>query len=285
MKLKDVFEKSVQFFKDKKIETARLDVELLLSHVLKIQRLQIYLKYDQPLTEAEINLCREVVRRRSQGESVAYIVGEKGFYGDAYSVGLGVLVPRPETELIVEEALQYIRTKNITKPRVLDLGAGSGCIGFSILRNLKEATLVSIEKSAQAFEYLKKNQTQLELMDRSVLHLSDVMQFQNSSAEYDVIVANPPYIDSSDSNIQASVKNFEPHEALFSSDMGYNDLLSWSKKFSTNLASPGIMLFEMGHLQGEKLASHFRNLCTFDEIKVLKDLSGLDRIVKAVNNG
>jgi release factor glutamine methyltransferase len=284
MTLKEVFEKTVQFFKDKKIESARLDAELLLSHVLKIDRLQIYLKYDQPLKEEEVIACREAIRRRSQGEPVAYITGEKGFYGELFAVGPGVLVPRPETELVVEEALSFIKSKNLNNPRVLDLGAGTGCIGFSILKNASGAELVSVEKSPRAFEYLKKNQMGLELQTRSQIFLADVMEFK-TDLKFDIIVANPPYIAGNDPLIQESVKKFEPHEALFAADDGFRDLQLWSQKYSANLKTPGVMLFEMGHLQGEKLKAYFSGLKQFSDVEILKDLSGLDRVIKAVNNG
>lgn len=283
MKLKEVFEKSIQFFKDKKIESARLDAELLLAHVLKIDRLQIYLKYDQPLSEDEISACREAVRRRAQGESVAYITGEKGFFGETYFVGSGVLVPRPETETLVEEAIKFIKESKLETPRVLDLGAGTGCIGFSILRNVPGATLVSIEKSPKAHEYLKRNQEHLDLVNRSEIVLSDVMDYKPAT-KFDVIVANPPYIAPSDPHIQDSVKKFEPHDALFATEEGFSDLFRWSSKFSACLNRPGIMLFEMGHLQGTKLKEYFTSLNAFSSVQILKDLSGLDRIVKAVNN-
>lgn len=283
MKLKEVFEKSVQFFKDKKIETARLDAEILLSHVLKLDRLQIYLKYEQPLSESEITLCREVVRRRSQGEPVAYITGEKGFYGEMFAVGPGVLIPRPETESIVEEALAYIKLKEISNPRILDLGAGTGCIGLSILKQNVKATLVSIERSPAAFTYLQKNRETLDLVSRSVVHCTDVMTFE-ASEKFDIIVANPPYIDRQDPAVQESVKKFEPAEALFAAAQGYQDIANWSKKFRSYLSRPGLMLFEIGYQQGAETKRLFSEENFFSHVAILKDLAGLDRIVKAEHN-
>ena len=151
MKLKEVLDKSIQFFKDKKFESARLDAELLISHALKLERMQLYLKFDSPLTEKEVSDCREVVRRRSQGEPVAYITEEKGFYGLTFKVGPGVLIPRPETELLVEQALEFIKQNKLEAPKILDLGAGTGCIGFSILKNIPQATLVCVVQSSEAF--------------------------------------------------------------------------------------------------------------------------------------
>jgi release factor glutamine methyltransferase len=283
MKLKEVLDKSVQFFKDKKIETPRLDAELLLSHVLKIDRLQIYLKYEQPLSENEITLCREVVRRRSQDEPVAYITGEKGFYGADFMVGPGVLIPRPETELIVEKALEYIKQNEIKNPRILDLGAGTGCIGLSILLENASARLVSIEKSPSAFEYLQKNRTALNLVERSVAHCSDVMNYETDD-EFDIIVANPPYIDRQDPAVQESVKKFEPEEALFAPAGGYQDISNWSKKFRQNLAKPSLMLFEIGYQQGIETKRMFSEENFFSHVAILKDLAGLDRVVKAEHN-
>lgn len=281
MKLKDVFEKSVQFFKDKKINSARLDAELLISHALKIDRVQIYVKYEQPLTEIEVQNCREAVRRRSQGEPVAYITGEKGFYGEMFLVGEGVLIPRSETELIVEEVLAFIKFKKIKEPKILDLGAGSGCIGFSILNNCKTASLISIEKSEAAYKYLVANQDRLKLADRSRIILGDVVETSFGAQKFDIIVANPPYIAEDDSQIELNVKKYEPHIALFSEKNGFAAHFAWSEKLRTQLANPGLMLFEMGHQQGIQLKLHFESFKQYSDIQILKDLSGLDRFIKS----
>lgn len=286
MRLKDVFEKSVQFFKDKKIDTARLDAELLISHALKLERMQIYLQYEQPLSEVETQSCREVIKRRSQGEPVAYITGEKGFYGEMFSVGAGVLIPRPETELMVEEALDFIKSNKISEPKILDLGAGTGCIGFSILKNCESATLVSIEQSAAAFKHLVINQERLGLAQRSQLILADVLSVDlvknNTRQKFDIIVANPPYVAKNDIQIETNVKKYEPPEALFAEENGFSALLDWSKQFKDQLNQPGLLLFEIGHQQGARLKQHFADFKQFSSIKILKDLSGLDRLVKGV---
>jgi len=283
MKLKDVFEKTVQFFKEKKIETARLDAELIIAHALRIDRLQIYLKYEQPLSESEVSLCRDFVRRRSLGEPVAYILGEKGFYGEIFSVGPGVLIPRPETELIVEQALDFAKNKD--QLRVLDLGAGSGCIGLAILKNsLKthpNTKLVSVEKSPEAFSYLQKNAELLGLAAASELILSDVRDLSYAEESFDVIVANPPYIASDDPLVESSVKKFEPEAALFSADRGLADIRTWSEHCLKLLNSPGLMLFEMGHSQGPEAEAHFRRLPGIKKTEILKDLAGFDRVIRA----
>jgi release factor glutamine methyltransferase len=283
MKLNEVLTKSIQFFKDKKFETARLDAELLISHALKIDRMALYLKYDQPLTEAEINLCRDFVRRRSLGEPVAYIVQEKGFYGLIFNVEKGVLVPRPETEMIVDEVLDFLKKNSFPDPKILDLGTGSGCIGLSVLKNVPTATLVAIEKSEVAQRLFLKNASLHNLSDRITLINSEVESVDFSKlGQFHCIVSNPPYIDISDQRVQISVREFEPAEALFANDRGLLFLKSWSEMARMNLAENGFMMFEMGLDQGAEMLVHFKSFSQFKSISVLKDLSGLDRFIKAI---
>jgi release factor glutamine methyltransferase len=283
MKLKEVFEKSVQFFKEKKIDTARLDAEILISHALKIDRVQLYMKYEQPLKDSEVSVCREFIRRRSMGEPVAYIIEEKGFYKEIFKVGPGVLIPRPETEAIVEEALDFIKKNNLQRPHILDLGAGSGCIGLSILKNCPDAILVSIEKSEKAFSYLKENLENLKLVERAQIYLQDVNQFDFSQqSSFDIIVANPPYIDVEDTNIEKNVKAYEPAEALFASEQGLSYLKQWSNRTAQHLNQPGLMLFEMGYKQGSQTKKYFEDLNLFSQVHIIKDLSELDRIIKSI---
>lgn len=283
MKLKEVLDKSIQFFKDKKFDSPRLDAELLIAHALKTERMQLYIKYESPLNENEVTECREVIRRRSQGEPVAYITGDKGFYGFNFYVGPGVLIPRPETEDLVEMALDFIKTKKIAAPRILDLGAGTGCIGFSILKNCPDATLVSVEKSEAAFKFLQKNAEALELTSRTELILSDVNALKSSAhGAFDIILANPPYISKDDPEVEEAVKKFEPNEALFAAEQGFDLLKKWSTNWIESLKSPGLMAFEMGYLQGSEMEKHFQVLKKFSSVQVKKDLSGLDRIIKGI---
>ncbi len=283
MKLKEVLDKSIQFFKEKKLETPRLDAELLIASALKLERMQLYLKYEAPLTEAEVVQCREVIKRRSLGEPVAYITEDKGFYGFVFKVGKGVLIPRPETEHLVEAALEFIKKQKISKPRILDLGAGTGCIGFSLLKNNSDATLVSVEKSAEAFTYLKYNCEALGLQNRAELVLQNVSDLtQENIGSFNIILGNPPYIAMNDPAVENAVKKFEPSEALFAENNGLACLTDWSQQFLQYLENSGLMAFEIGYQQGPDMLKKFADLNTFSNVEILKDLSGLDRIIKGV---
>ncbi len=284
MKLKDVLDKSIQFFKDKKMDTPRLDAELLIAHALKMERMQLYMKYESPLNESEVSVCREAIRRRSLGEPVAYITEEKGFYGQIFKVGPGVLIPRPESEHLVELALDFIKEKKIENPKVLDLGAGTGCVGFSILKNHPSALLIGIEKSEAAFKYLQQNCENLKLTDRAQLKLTDVNDSSvlDEAEKFDIILANPPYIDRHDPAVETMVKKYEPLEALFAEQNGFQLLKNWSERFASHLNSPGLLAFEMGFTQGQEMLKHLQSLNFFSTVQIIKDLSGLDRIIKGV---
>lgn len=281
MKLNDVLSKTIQFFKDKKFETPRLDAELLIAHALKIPRIQLYVKFDSPLNESEVSLCRDYVKRRTAGEPVAYIIEEKGFYGLLFKVKPGVLIPRPETEMIVDEVLADLKKTPRERVRILDLGAGSGCIGLTLLKNIPQSELISIEKSPQAFAIIQENVAALQLNERCKIISADIETLREDFGSFDYIVANPPYIDNHDTQVEPDVRKFEPAEALFSPENGFHALKAWSTKFAPALNANGLMLFEMGSTQGHEMKGHFSDLPNLRSVEILKDLSGLDRIIKA----
>lgn len=285
-KLNDVLQKTIGFFKEKNLDSPRLDAEILFSHVLGLKRIQLYTEFERPLSAIELEKCREVVRRRVKGEPVAYIVGKKWFFQNEFYVDNNVLIPRPETEMIVEEVLKFVEKNKSSNLRLLDLGAGTGCIGFSLVKELQkkslDVALVSVEKSEGAFGVLKKNHEALDLGTSANLILSDVMKIDvDNFGEFDVIVANPPYIDSNDPEVAPDVKAFEPHQALYAADQGYQDIFNWSGCVFPSLKAGGLMIFEMGYTQGAKSLDHFKKL-GFKTAFVLKDLADLDRFVVGV---
>jgi release factor glutamine methyltransferase len=285
MTLKEVLDKTVVFFKEKKIDTPRLDAEILFTHALNFKnRVDLYLKYDQLMSDAEIGKCREFVRRRSQGEPVAYILGKKDFYGISFQVSPAVLIPRPETELLVEEAESWIKNSSLKSPVILDLGSGSGCIGLTLLKRIPDASLVAVDKSADSLEVAKHNAENLKLSDRVQFMNSDVCDL-NMDKKFDLILANPPYISEADLEVSDDVKKFEPAMALFSQEDGFQALKSWSKKSIDWLKPSGFMGFEMGYSQGQAMKNYFETFSAFSKVKVVKDLSGLDRHVIGVRGG
>lgn len=287
MKIKDAFEKSVHFFREKNIENPRLEAELLLASVLNTDRIGIYLKYEAPLSESETHSLRELVVRKGQGEPTAYLLQEKYFFGRKFKVGPGVLIPRPETEQIIEEVLSFINLKTLEKINIADLGAGSGCLGLTLGLEVPSAQVTLVEKSPQAFEYTKNNfNLWVDESHRSRFHLENkpVEEFAPPS-RFHVIVANPPYIDKDDVEVDSKVKAFEPHEALFAADHGMSAISSWLNFVVDSLEPGGVSYFEIGYKQGEAAKDLFRNKNCFQSVDLIQDFNQRDRIIKAVKYG
>lgn len=279
MILKEVIEKTAEHFRKKGFLSSRLDADLIIAGALSLRRIDLYLNYEKPLSEAEIAKCREWVKRRSEGEPVAYILKEKEFYELTFKVGPGVLIPRPETELLVEKALQFLSDRQ--SPKVLDLGSGSGCIPISILKKIANASAVAVEKSTSAYEYLLENAEKLGVMNRLQTLNSDVVGLCLNQ-KFDVVTANPPYISLNSEDLAKDVKMYEPSEALFGGAAGFEAIEAWSRIAANHVLDGGLILFEIGFDQGAKAKEIFESIGF--NTAVLKDYSGHDRIVRAVKN-
>lgn len=293
MKLKEILDKTTQFFKDKGLETPRLDAELLLAYGLKLERIQLYLKFDQPMKEEELAILRELVRRRIQGEPIAYILGYRDFHKYRFEVNNHVLIPRPETEHLIEEVVAWAQNQK-SDLGLVDLGAGSGCIGLTLLKELPEARLVSVDISAEALGVAKRNAESLGVKDRVHFVNADAGNVDAVLTAYkeligndkiDVLVSNPPYIAEDDPQVEVNVRKFEPSLALFAADMGLALLKKWAKAYSPSLAPSSFMAMEMGMTQGSAMKEYYTGLNIFSGVKVVKDLAGLDRLICGVKNG
>jgi release factor glutamine methyltransferase len=284
MRLQEVLDKTIQFFREKKIESPRLDAELLLAKALGLRRIDLYLKFDQPLRDGELERCREFVRRRSQGEPVAYIVGEKDFYGFSFAVDSRVLIPRPETEILVEAALDVLKKREAAM--ILDLGCGSGCLGLSILAK-SSAKGILVDFSEGALQVARSNAERLNLLDRAEFLRGDASTDLVADREFDVIVANPPYIAETDPRVQDTVVKYEPHEALFAADDGFSAIQAWAIMAAPRLKQGGWMGFEIGIDQGARAKALFESLGLSD-VRLISDLSGIPRHVvglKGIRHG
>lgn len=287
MILKEVLDKTITFFKQKNFETPRLDAEILVAHGLGLERIQLYLRYDQPLKETELEKLRELVKRRTTGEPIAYILGEKDFFKSKFKVNSAVLIPRPETETLVEIACQELEnlSQKYTQINILDLGSGSGCIAISLAKEFENAKVFAVEKSKEAFSLLQEN-----ILLNQCENIKAINQdaesadsiFQESTSEFQLIISNPPYIDQDDKEVDESVRKFEPAMALFAENQGLYFYHSWLQKYASHLSSGGVFLFEIGYKQGDDLLKFSKNLGLFREIAVLKDLSGKDRFLKLI---
>jgi len=293
MNIKEILDRTTGFFREKKIDSPRLDAELLLSHGLGLKRIDLYLKFEQPLKEEELEKLRGLVRRRAQGEPVAYILGEKDFFGEGFQVNSSVLIPRPETESLVEMALDWQKNHQLKNLRILDLGCGSGCIGLSLLKNIPDAQLIAVDISSQALQVAMGNAEKMGLQNRSTWLCEDAFHFEKLKnridekfmGQIDLLVANPPYIDKNDVEVEENVKKFEPEIALFSEEKGLRHLKKWSSDYAQILSPNSLMLMEMGYTQGEELKKHVIEIGKLNTVKIEKDLAGKDRFIRGERHG
>ncbi len=270
------------------IESARLDVEIIVSHVLEIDRSEVYKNFSRQVSRSEQILIDDLIERRTQGEPIAYLIGIKGFYKDNFIVTRDVFVPRPETEKIVEEAILFLSSRQLKdKQYVADFGGGSGCIGLSVIKECPNAYLYYFDLSYHAVVIAQKNARLLGVQERCCFVCSDLLKKKNYNwlkKTFDVVVSNPPYIDQKDDKLEANVRNHEPHLALFS-NQGLEHISSWAKLASWVLNPGGLCLFEMGSDQEEAVKEIFKIQFKSDRVEILKDLAGHPRVAKAFCRG
>lgn len=274
---------SVEYLSNKAKElgmTAKLDVELLLASVLGLDRMNLYLQLDRPLSKDEREAFKALLRRRADFEPVAYILGHKDFYRHRFKVDRHVLIPRPETELLVEMAT--LAMKDAVGSRILDVGTGSGCIAISLAAELPQCTVLGWDVSTSALEVAKANAVDLDVRNVSFV-LQDARAIAGiSGVEFDLIVSNPPYIARSETELmnQGALK-YEPEVALFAPDSSGTSFYELYASSYMPLLRPGGKIFlEIGFNQGAKVA-HLFERAGWGKIKVSKDLSGHDRVVSA----
>ena len=276
--VKAILDWTAGFFGEKGVESPRLSAELLLGHVLELERLALYLRFDQPLNPEERAAFRELVKRRAAGEPVAYLTGQKGFWSLDLSVRPGVLIPRPDTETLVEAVLAEIPEDS--EGRLLDLGTGSGCILLSLLSEREKWTGVGCDRSDVALETATVNAATCGLSGRAIFRKSDWCAALASDDLFDVIVSNPPYIVSSViPTLEEQVKDFEPMAALDGGADGLDAYRAILEQAPEHLAPGGWLAFEIGYDQKDALLALGDASGRFSESRAVKDLSGHDRVV------
>ena len=271
-----------QYFTDKGIENPRLDAEVLLCAVLKCQRINLYVHFDQPLKAEELQKYREYVLRRGKHEPLAYILGEQAFMNYVFKVTPAVLVPRPETELLVESLVKLF--EGAEKLEILDLGTGSGAILVSLLAMLPQARGTAVDISAAALAVATENAEMMGVGERFTPVLSDLYRELPQTNKYDLIVSNPPYIPTADlSSLAADVRK-EPQGALDGGKDGLNFYRRIVEEADKYLSSEGILAFEIGIYQAEAVVNFCREH-GFAITAIRKDYAGIERMIFATKEG
>ena len=272
------------YFTRKEVDAPRLSAELLLGHVLKLPRIKLYMDYERPLSEGELVVFRQLVQRASEHEPIAYLTGKVHFFNLELEIERGVLIPRPDTETLVEGVLQMARqTTGMESPRVLDLCTGSGCIALAIAQNLKAANIIATDISEPAVTLAQRNAVKLKLEDRVRVLEGDLYQPLEKLVDpqpFDLIVGNPPYIPTAQvPQLDRNVKDYEPLQAL---DGGLDGLAVHRRILADapdRLIAGGRIYLEIAFDQGDPARQILSDNPAFEEVKVLKDYGGKDRVV------
>ncbi len=276
LSLVEVLTRTEDYLKSKGSPSARLDAELLLSHVLELDRLALYLQHDRPMLEAELTALREPVRRRGSREPIATIVGHKEFWSREFQVTPGVLVPRPDTETLILAALEVI-PEGEAKLFVADVGSGSGCIGLTLALERPQVRLFSLDASPQALACTRSNVEALDLQDRVAVLRSDLLSAVPPERPLDVVVSNPPYIASKDiADLAPEVRDHEPRVALD----GGPDGLDFYRRLVPVAAERAqrAVLVEVGHEQAPAVVAMFQE-AGLQRVRTRSDLAGIERVV------
>ncbi|HLT30493.1 MAG TPA: peptide chain release factor N(5)-glutamine methyltransferase [Myxococcaceae bacterium] len=261
-------------FEKKDVDAPRLTAELLLGHVLGCSRVRLYVDLDRPLTAEELATYRGLIGRRVQGEPTQYLVGEKHFYNRAFVVDERVLIPRPETELLVDEVLQHLPPKGPS--RVLDLCTGSGCIALSIAAERPYASVWAVDVSPDALDVARLNAERLGVGARVTLREGDLFRGLPEDARFDVIVSNPPYVASGElPGLQREVQR-EPRLALDGGADGLDLVRRLVAEAPRWLKPGGHLAMEIGENQGPATLALLRN-ASFDDARIVRDLERHDR--------
>ncbi len=252
-------------------ETARLDAELLLAHSLGRERIELYTDFDRPLTDAELDGYRALVARRSRHEPVAYILGEWGFRRLTLAVDKRALIPRPETEIVVERCLARLR--DVEAPRVLDVGTGTGAIALALADELDAARVTAIDISADALALARENVARTGLDVELLEHdLRDGLP----AGPWDLVVSNPPYVEPEElDGLMSDVRDFEPHVAL----VGAGATEAVAREANEVLAPGAWLVLEVGDGQAAATAALLAEL-GYAEVVTTPDLTGRDRVVE-----
>jgi release factor glutamine methyltransferase len=273
------------YFTKNTIDSPRFSAEMLLAHVLGTKRINLYMQFEQPVAEMYLEPLRELVKRCGRHEPLGYLIGKTEFYSMEFVITRDCLIPRPETELLVQRAIESLRLRD-GKQYVLDLCTGSGCVAVAVAKNHPAAEVVATDISEAALSVAAQNVEKHKLADRVKLLCGDLFDpiiAELDTTDFDLIAANPPYVSSDEyEKLDKNVKDYEPKIALLAGTDGldvYKRIVTQIDKF---LKPGATLMMEIGYRQSASIRKLLETAGIFSRITVEKDFSNNDRIVTAV---
>lgn len=270
---------TAKHFTAKGIDDPAKEARLLLGHVLGCRPIDVLTRYDEQPTETERQQFRELIKRRTDGCPVAYLVGTKDFYLLTFEVTPAVLIPRPDTETLVQAGVDFLKGK--PTPSVLDLGTGSGCVAVSIAHQVKSARVIAVDLSVDAAALAQKNVARHGVADRVTVLAGDLLAPLPADLKYDLIVSNPPYIAASEiETLDAGVRQFEPRLALDGGEDGLQFYRRLAPAVAERLKPGGQLMVEVGWTQDAAVREVF-TAAGLTALPTVQDMAGRWRVVRA----
>jgi len=279
----ELLRRAAEYLGDKGLDEPRLSAEILLAHVIGCSRLELYTRWAEAVDDTARAAYRDLIRRAAGNEPIAYIVGYKEFFSLEFEVTPDVLIPRPETELLVDRVIEYCKSDAARAWRILEPGTGSGCIAVAVAKSVPNAEVLATEASAGAVQVAQRNVVRHGLQQRVRVVQADWLELPGEFAAagwFDVIVSNPPYIAEGDlASLPETVRKYEPEEALLGGPDGLAYYRATAAQARDLLRPEGVVLLEVGYGQGRLVAEIFA-AAGWQLTGQWKDLAGIERVVQ-----
>ncbi len=279
--LLEILRRAERYLADGGVERARLEAEHLLAHILGCSRLDLYLQFERPLHEAELEPFRELLRKRRQRVPCQYLIGETEFYGVPFAVDERVLIPRPETEHLVEAALDRLRAlEDTAEPLVYEIGTGSGCVAVAIAHEATRCRVIASDASAAALEMARANAERNRVADRVTFVEGNLFEPYVPEAGADLIVSNPPYVSHDEwDKLPEEIRLHEPREALDGGPDGLRVIRELVAGSPGHLKPGGWLLLEVGHTQAPAVKELMAATGALEELETVRDYGRIERVV------
>jgi release factor glutamine methyltransferase len=269
-----------KYLAEKGSESPRLDTEVLLAHALTCKRIELYTRHDEEVSDEPRQRFKALIRQRIEGCPVAYLVGRKEFYSLELEVSRAVLIPRPDTETVVDECLRL--AKELAEPAVLDMGTGSGCLAVAVAKYAKKARITAVDVSNEALAVAGRNAAKHGVAERVRFLQGDLFAALTEGEQFDFILSNPPYIPRGDiAGLAAGVRDYEPHQALDGGSDGLEVLGRLVTEAPAWLKPGGYLIVEIGSPQEDPARQRIQERAGFELGKTVYDSAGHPRVLRA----
>ena len=275
----DVINWGVEYFGSKGFDNPRLEIEIFLQYILNCEKINLYIDFEKEFSHSNLKKLKDVIKRRTKKEPIQYIIGEASFYGRDFKVNKNVLIPRPETEIIINVSIEFLSTKK--NPFIVDVGTGSGCIGITLAKEFPSAQVIAIDYSESILDIARENSKSVGAKNIEFIKFDFLKENFNYLA--DLVVSNPPYISCKEmSSLMVDVKEYEPHIALSDKMDGLEFYRVFSNKLNNIIKDEGSLIVEVGNGDHPLKVKRLFEESGHDKVEMIKDYNKDIRVLKVI---